>query len=51
MTIYSDNSQTIGNTPIVRLKNFGHNGNLLVKVEARNPSFSVKCRIGANMVW
>ncbi|MFK5129275.1 cysteine synthase A [Glaesserella parasuis] len=51
MTIYADNSQTIGNTPIVRLKNFGHNGNLLVKVEARNPSFSVKCRIGANMVW
>ncbi|MDG6322365.1 cysteine synthase A [Glaesserella parasuis] len=51
MTIYADNSQTIGNTPIVRLKNFGHKGNLLVKVEARNPSFSVKCRIGANMVW
>ncbi|KAE9542074.1 cysteine synthase A [Ursidibacter maritimus] len=51
MTIYADNSETIGNTPLVRLKNFGHNGNLLAKVEARNPSFSVKCRIGANMVW
>lgn len=51
MTIYADNSQTIGNTPLVRLKNFGHNGNLLAKVESRNPSFSVKCRIGANMVW
>lgn len=49
--IYEDNSQTIGNTPLVRLKNFGHNGNLLVKIESRNPSFSVKCRIGANMVW
>lgn len=51
MTIYVDNSETIGNTPLVRLKNFGQNGNLLVKVESRNPSFSVKCRIGANMVW
>ncbi|MBF0784862.1 cysteine synthase A [Muribacter muris] len=51
MTIYADNSETIGNTPLVRLKHFGQNGNLLVKVEGRNPSFSVKCRIGANMVW
>lgn len=51
MTIYADNSETIGNTPLVRLKHFGHNGNILAKVEARNPSFSVKCRIGANMVW
>lgn len=51
MTIYADNSYTIGNTPLVRLKHFGQNGNLLVKVESRNPSFSVKCRIGANMVW
>lgn len=51
MKIYEDNSQTIGNTPLVRLKNFGNNGNILAKVEARNPSFSVKCRIGANMVW
>lgn len=51
MTIFADNSQTIGNTPLVRLKHFGHNGNLVAKIEARNPSFSVKCRIGANMVW
>ncbi len=51
MTIYADNSQTIGNTPLVRLKHFGNNVNLLVKIESRNPSFSVKCRIGANMVW
>lgn len=50
MTIYADNSYSIGNTPLVRLKNFG-NGNIVVKVEGRNPSFSVKCRIGANMVW
>lgn len=51
MTIYADNSLTIGNTPLVRLKHFGHNGNILAKIEGRNPSFSVKCRIGANMIW
>ncbi|MGC6405473.1 cysteine synthase A [Bisgaard Taxon 45] len=50
MTIYADNSYSIGNTPLVRLKHFGQ-GNIVVKVEGRNPSFSVKCRIGANMVW
>lgn len=48
--IYEDNSQTIGNTPLVRLNRVS-NGNVLAKVEARNPSFSVKCRIGASMVW
>ncbi|ACA32295.1 cysteine synthase A [Histophilus somni 2336] len=51
MTIYADNSYSIGNTPLVRLKNFGNNGNIIAKIEGRNPSFSVKCRIGANMVW
>ncbi|WP_439291493.1 cysteine synthase A [Lonepinella koalarum] len=50
MTIFADNSYSIGNTPLVRLNHFG-NGNIVVKVEGRNPSFSVKCRIGANMVW
>lgn len=48
--IYEDNSLTIGNTPLVRLKNIGY-GKILVKIESRNPSFSVKCRIGANMIW
>ncbi|AVD59425.1 cysteine synthase A [Morganella morganii subsp. morganii] len=48
--IYEDNSLTIGHTPLVRLKHFDH-GNILAKVESRNPSFSVKCRIGANMIW
>ncbi|WP_305840811.1 cysteine synthase A [Photobacterium leiognathi] len=48
--IYEDNSLTIGNTPLVRLNRVS-NGKVLVKVEARNPSFSVKCRIGANMIW
>jgi len=48
--IFSDNSQTIGNTPLVRLNNVA-SGNVFAKIESRNPSFSVKCRIGANMVW
>ncbi|AFP85084.1 cysteine synthase A [secondary endosymbiont of Ctenarytaina eucalypti] len=48
--IYKDNSMTIGRTPLVRLNLVG-NGNILAKVESRNPSFSVKCRIGANMIW
>lgn len=48
--IFDDNSQTIGYTPLVRLKHFGQ-GNILAKIESRNPSFSVKCRIASNMIW
>lgn len=48
--IFEDNSLTIGNTPLVRLKNLTAH-NVLAKIESRNPAFSVKCRIGANMVW
>jgi cysteine synthase A len=48
--IFEDNSYTVGNTPLVRLNRVS-NGRVLAKVEARNPSFSVKCRIGANMIW
>ncbi|GHF01850.1 cysteine synthase A [Thalassotalea profundi] len=48
--IFQDNSTSIGNTPIVKL-NRVTTGNIFAKVESRNPSFSVKCRIGANMVW
>lgn len=48
--IYKDNSYTIGHTPLVQLNHIG-NGHILVKIESRNPSFSVKCRIGANMIW
>jgi cysteine synthase A len=48
--IYEDNSLTIGNTPLVRLKHLTPH-NVLAKIESRNPAFSVKCRIGANMVW
>ena len=47
--IYSDNSQTVGNTPLVRL-NRVTKANVFVKIESRNPSFSVKCRIGASMI-
>ena len=50
MTIFTDNSHSIGNTPLVKL-NRVTGGNVYAKVEARNPSFSVKCRIGANMIW
>ncbi|WP_343128653.1 cysteine synthase A [Buchnera aphidicola (Kurisakia onigurumii)] len=49
-TCYKDNSMTIGNTPLVKLNRIG-NGNIFVKIESRNPGFSVKCRIGANMIW
>lgn len=48
--IFEDNSYTIGNTPLVRLNRVSQ-GKVLAKVESRNPSFSVKCRIGANMIW
>jgi len=48
--IFEDNSTSIGNTPLVKL-NRVTSGNVYAKMEARNPSFSVKCRIGANMIW
>ncbi|SIP87793.1 cysteine synthase A [Marinobacterium stanieri] len=51
MNIYEDNALTIGNTPLVRLKHLWPQGNLLAKIESRNPAGSVKCRIGANMIW
>lgn len=50
MNVFEDNSHAIGNTPIVKLKRVT-GGNVFAKIEARNPSFSVKCRIGANMIW
>ncbi|MBE9396633.1 cysteine synthase A [Pontibacterium sp. N1Y112] len=51
MKIFEDNSQSIGNTPLVRLKRIAPEANLLGKVESRNPAGSVKCRIGASMIW
>lgn len=49
--IYQDNSQAIGNTPLVKINRLSSHPRLYAKVEARNPAFSVKCRIGASMVW
>ncbi|MBI1949464.1 MAG: cysteine synthase A [Deltaproteobacteria bacterium] len=51
--IYDDNSQSIGNTPLVRLHRVtkGLGARVLAKIEGRNPAYSVKCRIGAAMVW
>ncbi|SEL55794.1 cysteine synthase A [Atopomonas hussainii] len=50
--IYNDNSQAIGNTPLIRINRLGPEGvTILAKNEGRNPAYSVKCRIGASMVW
>jgi cysteine synthase A len=51
--IYSDNAQSIGQTPLVRLNRVtqGAKATVLAKIEGRNPAYSVKCRIGAAMVW
>ncbi len=49
---YTDNSQSIGNTPLVQIRRLtGDKAIVLGKVEGRNPSYSVKCRIGASMIW
>jgi cysteine synthase A len=51
--IYADNSLSIGRTPLVRLNRVtqGLPGNVFAKIEGRNPAYSVKCRIGASMIW
>ena len=51
MNSFSDNSLSIGNTPLVRLGKIAPQANVYAKIESRNPAGSVKCRIGANMVW
>ena len=48
--IYKDNSETIGKTPLVKINRITK-GNVLAKLESRNPAGSVKCRIGASMIW
>lgn len=51
--IYEDNSRSIGNTPLVKLNHVtqGARATVLAKIEGRNPAYSVKCRIGAAMIW
>jgi len=53
MPFYADNSLSIGKTPLVRLNRVteGSRATILAKIEGRNPSYSVKCRIGAAMIW
>ncbi len=53
MTWFPDNSFSIGHTPLVKLNRItdGAGATVLGKVEGRNPAYSVKCRIGAAMVW
>ena len=49
--IFEDNSKSIGNTPLVRLNRIvGKKATVLVKVEGRNPAFSIKCRVGAALI-
>jgi len=51
--VYDDNSLSIGHTPLVKLRRVtdGARATVLAKIEGRNPAYSVKCRIGASMVW
>ena len=50
---YEDNSRSIGRTPLVKLNRItdGAKATVLAKIEGRNPAYSVKCRIGAAMIW
>ncbi len=50
---YKDNSLSIGKTPLVKLNRVvnGAKGTVMAKIEGRNPAYSVKCRIGASMIW
>src|SRR5229473_5165128 len=51
--IFSENSLSIGRTPLVKLNRVtdGAPVTMLAKIEGRNPAYSVKCRIGASMIW
>jgi cysteine synthase A len=50
---FDDNSLSIGNTPLVKINKMaqGLKATILAKIEGRNPAYSVKCRIGASMIW
>lgn len=51
--IFDDNSLSIGRTPLVRLRRIaaGSGATILAKIEGRNPAYSVKCRLGAALIW
>jgi cysteine synthase A len=51
MNWYKDNSLSIGRTPLVKINRLAGTATVLAKTEGRNPGYSVKCRIGANMIW
>jgi cysteine synthase A len=53
MHIFEDNTKSIGHTPLIRINRLdGRSGaTILAKIEGRNPAYSVKCRIGAAMIW
>ena len=53
MRVYEDNTKSIGRTPLVRINHLdaSSGATILAKIEGRNPAYSVKCRIGAAMVW
>ncbi|MEP6885518.1 MAG: cysteine synthase A [Gammaproteobacteria bacterium] len=53
MHVYEDNTKSIGHTPLVRINRLdaASGATILAKIEGRNPAYSVKCRIGAAMVW
>jgi len=53
MPIFLDNSESIGNTPLIQINRVtkGLNVRLLATIEGRNPAYSVKCLIGAAMFW
>ncbi len=53
MPVFNDNAESIGRTPLVRINRLtkGLAATVLAKIEGRNPAYSVKCRIGAAMIW
>jgi len=53
MHVFKDNSESIGRTPLVKINRLteGLNATVYAKIEGRNPAYSVKCRIGAAMIW